>query len=108
MTSVVFGHVASNSTYFTGIAILNANETDATATIEVYDRNGRLVRTKTELIGARRRVSKLLTQYFEDLAGQEMASGYIKVTADKGVAGFALFGTQNLSVLSAIPPQVAP
>ncbi len=108
LNSVVFGHIASNSTYFTGIAILNPNEADATATIDVYDRNGNLLQTKTESIGAKRRVSKLVTQYFANLVGREMTSGYIKVIADKGVASFALFGTQDLSVLAAIPPQVVP
>jgi len=49
-----------------------------------------------------------LSQYFPDLEGQDIASGYIRVTADKGVASFALFGTRTLSVLSAIPPQVVP
>jgi len=108
LTSAVFGQVASNSTYFTGIAILNPNDADATATVDVYDQNGNLVRTTAESIGAKRRVSRLVTQYFTDLVGQEIASGYIKVTVDKGVASFALFGTNNLSVLSAIPPQVVP
>jgi hypothetical protein len=108
LTSAVFGQVASNSTYFTGIAILNPNDTDATATVDVYDRNGNLVRTTSQPIGAKRRVSRLVTQYFEDLVGQDIASGYIKVTVDKGVASFALFGTNDLSVLSAIPPQVVP
>ncbi|NWG14674.1 MAG: putative Ig domain-containing protein, partial [Acidobacteria bacterium] len=108
LNSVVFGHIASNNTYFTGIAILNPNDTDATAVIDVYDRNGKLVQTRTEPVPAKRRVSRLVTQYFPDLVGQEMTSGYIKVSADKGVASFALFGTNDLSVLSAIPPQVVP
>jgi hypothetical protein len=108
LNSFIFGQVASNGTYFTGIAILNPDEATATATIDVYDRNGNLVRTKAESIGGKGRVSKLVTQYFEDLVGQDIASGYIKVTVDKGVASFALFGTNDLSVLSAIPPQVVP
>jgi hypothetical protein len=108
LTSAIFGQVASNSTYFTGVAILNPNGMGVSAKIDVYDRNGNLVRTKTESIGANGRVSKLVTQYFDDLVGQDITSGYIKVTVDKGVASFALFGTNDLSVLSAIPPQVVP
>ncbi len=78
------------------------------ATMDVHDRNGNPVRTRAESIRAKGRVSKLVTQYFEDLVGQDLASGYIKVTVDKGVASFALFGTNDLSVLSAIPPHVIP
>ncbi len=78
------------------------------ATMDVYDRNGNPVRTRAESIAGKGRVSKLATQYFEDLVGQDIASGYIKVTVEKGVASFALFGTYDLSVLSAISPQVVP
>ncbi len=46
--------------------------------------------------------------YFPDLIGQDISSGYVRLTADKGVASFALFGPNNLSVLSAVPPQVVP
>ncbi len=76
------------------------------ATMDVHDQNGNPVRTRAESIRVKGRVSKLVTQYFEDLVGQDLASGYIQVTVDKGVASFALFGTNDLSVLSAIPPQV--
>lgn len=107
-SSVIFGQVASGSTYFTGVAILNPNENDVAATIDVLDRNGKIIRTKPLSIAGKHRVSNLLTQYFTDLAGKEISSGYIRVTADKGVANFALFGTNHLSVLSAIPPQPAP
>jgi hypothetical protein len=50
----------------------------------------------------------VLTQYFPNLIGQDISSGYIKFMVDGGVASFAVLGTNNLSVLSAIPPQVVP
>ncbi len=65
-------------------------------------------RTRGEAIGAKGRVSKLVKQYFEGLVGQDIASGYIKVTVDNGVASFALFGTNDLSVLSANPAAGSP
>jgi hypothetical protein len=49
-----------------------------------------------------------LTELFPSLAGANRSSGYIRITVDKPVAGFALFGTHDLSVLSAVPPQVVP
>lgn len=54
------------------------------------------------------RTSKLLTEYFPDLATQEMTSGYIQVTANKSVASFALVGMKSLSVVSAVPAQPSP
>jgi subtilisin family serine protease len=107
-TAVIFSQVASNATYFTGLAVLNPSTSAANATLNVYDGNGALSRTRSLTIGARQRISQVLTQYFPDLTGQNISSGYITLTVDKGVASFALFGTNNLSLLSAIPPQVVP
>ena len=47
-------------------------------------------------------------KYFPDLVGQNHRSGYVKIKADRGVASFAVFGTYDLQVLSAIPAQVVP
>jgi hypothetical protein len=106
--SVLFGHVASNDLYFTGLALLNPNGSDASATILLYGADGGVQKLKQIAIPARQRKSGLLTEFFPELIGQDRTSGYVKVTVDKGVAGFALFGTTNLSVLSAIPAQTNP
>ncbi len=106
--SVIFSHVASDERYFTGLAILNPNETSTVATISLYGSNGELEATSTQIIPARQRRSRLLTEYFPALVGQNRTSGYFRITADQGVACFALFGTRDLSVLSAIPAQPAP
>jgi len=107
-TKVVYGQLASDSTYFTGLAMLNPGTGVANATIEVYDEKGVLIATKQESIGAGRRVSKLLTQYFPEMVGQNRSVGYFRVTVDRGLVGFALFGTNKLDALSAIPPQEVP
>jgi hypothetical protein len=107
-SSLVFSQVASNDTYFTGIALVNPGDSDATATVDVYSSEGGVPRnTRQVLIPARQRFSGVLTQFFPEVAGVDLHSGYIRITVDKGVASFALFGTNNLSVLSAIPPQTA-
>ncbi len=106
--SVIFSHVASDNTYFTGLAILNPNTDHAMATIDLYDSEGNLKASVTLTIAAGQRRSNLLTEYFPSLVGQSRTSGYFRVTASQGVACFALFGTQNLSVLSAIPAQPVP
>jgi hypothetical protein len=109
-STVVFGQVASgmvgDKAYFTGVAMLNPAEADAHVTIELYDRDGRLVTSGNEVIPARRRKSKLLTEYFPDLTGQNIGAGYIKVNSDRGLASFALFG--SLEALSAVPAQIVP
>ncbi|MFH1574762.1 MAG: fibronectin type III domain-containing protein, partial [Acidobacteriota bacterium] len=107
-TDMVFSQVASDDTYFTGIALLNRDAESALARIELYSADGSLVAARTEVIPAKRRISRLLTQYFPEIGNQKRSSGYVRVTADRGLAGFALFGTHNLTVLSAVPAQEVP
>jgi hypothetical protein len=103
-SSFVFSQVASDDAYFTGIALLNPNNAEVRATIQVVDKNGVPIDAKDELIGAKQRKSMLLTQYFPALTDRKISAGYIRITANGGLAAFALFGTQ--SALSAVPPQV--
>jgi hypothetical protein len=74
----------------------------------VHNADGTEAMSKTETIPAKRRVSGLLTQFFPALGGQGRESGYIRLSVDKPVAAFALFGTRNGTALSAIPAQAAP
>jgi hypothetical protein len=107
---IVFSQVASDDTYFTGVAILNPTDSVANTTIEVFDARGIPVATTDILrIPPKQRISKVLTEYFPDNPViQDQRSGYIKVTSDREIAGFSLFGTRDLRVLSAVPPQVLP
>jgi hypothetical protein len=102
---MVFGHVVENDTWWTGIALLNPGGTDAVVGIELYDNTGKLMRSKQELLKAGCREIGLLWQYFEGLGEHQ---GYMKVSSDQGLAGFALFGTSGLSLMSAVPPQPPP
>ena len=106
-TDMVFSQLASDQRYYTGLAILNPNGEAVTARVEVYDENGALIAGKDETIVAGGRVSRLLTQYFDVLVGQNRSLGYIRVRTNLGVASYAVFGTwpgQGNS-LSAVPPQ---
>ena len=107
-TDMVFSQLVSNATYFTGLAILNPNPADVTVQIEAFDQWGNAIGSKEQVIGHRHRVSMLLTQHFPQLAGLHCAAGYIRVRSSAGVASFALFGTNSLSALSAVPAQDRP
>jgi hypothetical protein len=106
--SVLFSHIASNETSFTGVAVLNPGGAGATVTIELFDSGGRSTGSTTQTIPAGQRKSRLLTEYFPGLVAKDGTPAYFKVTADQEVACFALFGTNKLSVLSAIPAQPVP
>ncbi len=101
---LVFGHAASNSLWYTGIAVANPNGSDITATFQLFDKTGQLVDSKTEVIKARQRRVKLLTSLFPKIENADVTSGYIRVSSDNVLVGCALFGTSGGTVLSAIPP----
>jgi hypothetical protein len=104
-TDMLFGQLASDQTYYTGLAIINPSATPVTAHIEVYDELGVIIAEKDETIGAYGSISKTVTPYFSQLVGQNRSRGYIRVRANQGVASFAVFGTHKLDTLSAVPPQ---
>ncbi len=104
-TDVLFSQLASDDIYFTGLAILNPGSSTVSAAIDVFDSSGRQLATRTESIGPRRRHSGVLTQWFPNLQGMKLAQGYVRVRTDSGAASFALFGTQSLTALSAVPAQ---
>lgn len=101
--SVLYGHAVSSDLYRSGIAIINPNDTDAAVEIELCAADGASIEKNREVIPAGRRVAKLFTEYFPLRAGQDQTSGYIRITSDKPLASYSLFGTANLSILSAIP-----
>jgi hypothetical protein len=104
----VISQVASDSTYYTGLALLNPGDDEARAVIQVFDAAGNVIASKIETIPAKGRRSKLLTELFPELAGVEIGSGYITMTVSRNVATFGLFGQRDQSVLSAVPSQVVP
>ena len=106
--SVLFSHIASNETSFTGVAVLNPGSAGATVRIELFDSGGKSTGSTTQVLPAGQRTSRLLTEYFPGLVAKDGRPAYFKVTADREVACFALFGSNNLSVLSAIPAQPVP
>jgi glucose/arabinose dehydrogenase len=100
---LVFSQAVSNLTYFTGIALLNPGATDAQVQIELTDAKSGQTLRQTVTLKAGERTSRLLTEYFPSLIGRSMDAGFVHVASDNGVAAYALFGTNSLSVLSAIP-----
>lgn len=107
-SAVVFGQAASDATWYTGVAFLNPGPAAANIRLELFDAAGALVASRAEPLPAGHRRSRLLTEHFATLVGQNRSSGYIKLVSDAPIASFALFGTQALTALSAIPPQIVP
>lgn len=103
LESMVFPQVVSNESYYTGITILNPGDKAAKVTISVLASDGKLLATRDDSLPAGHRVSNLLTEYFPSLAEHSLSSGYIRITSDTGMVSFAVIGSRDFTVLSAIP-----
>lgn len=102
-SETTYAHVAQDSTYFTGVAIINRNSSAANVTISIFNSSGVQVGTGRRTIVPNGRISELLSQIDPNLA--PITGGYFKVTSDRAVLSFGVFGTKTLSVLAAIPGQ---
>lgn len=107
-SDLVFSQVASNATWWTGVTIVNPGDNAATLKMQLFDKTGSAIRSRTLVIPPGQRISKLLTEqeYFKDILGLDINSGYIRVSGDQGVAAFAAFGTHRMSAVAAVPAQV--
>jgi hypothetical protein len=104
--SMVFSHVATDSTYFMGLSLLNPEPTAAEATIELHRADGSIEATTSVTISPRHRLCSLVTEIFPELEGQSRTSGFIRVKSNGGVAAYSVFGTRDLRSLSAVPAQI--
>jgi hypothetical protein len=106
--SMLFSHVASNDIYYTGYAVVNPNSAGVTAKFELFAADGSLMGMKFVEIAAGHRTTRLFTEYFPELRGQDIRSGYMRITVNAPVAAYSVYGTSNLAVISAIPTQEIP
>ena len=100
----VFSQVANIPGFFTGLALYVPGEEAAEVLIEVFAPDGQEVGDATINLAAGTRFSRTVDQLVPSSAGQ--AGGFIRIISDKGLIGQQLFGTSNLSLLSAVPLKV--
>jgi hypothetical protein len=100
----VFSHVANGAGYYTGLALYNPNPESVTITVEIYDTEGRLTGTGSFTLASENRTAKLLNELIPSTDGQ--VGGYAIVRSTLPIIGQQLFGSSNLSLLSAVPPKI--
>ncbi len=102
-TTAYFSQVAQNNLYYTGLAAINLNSQEVTATVEVFQTDGSLILSGKQAIPAGGRISRLLPELVGTFPS--MTKGYFRVSAPLPLASFALFGTMTGDTLAAIPAQ---
>jgi len=101
LTRFVLPAVAEDSTYQTGVALLNASAQQATVTVELWGPNGTLDRTATIKIPAGARVAQYLSDYFPNLTPHLVAN--VRISSDVPIYASGLMNDRALNFLAAIP-----
>jgi hypothetical protein len=101
--NLFFSHIASDESYYTGLAVLNPGSDQALATLEVFAPDARRLGMVRLVVSGGRKLSRLLTELLPELAGQSLRAGSMKLTSDREIAAYAVFGTRNGTALSALP-----
>jgi hypothetical protein len=95
--------VAQDTTYYTGIAIINRNSQPANVTISIFNSAGVQIGSGQRTIAPNARVAEVLSEIAPGMPST--SGGYFKVISDKPVFSFGVFGTKSLSMLASIPAQ---
>jgi hypothetical protein len=101
----VLGHVAETAEMFTGVTVLNANSTPAQLSVEVFNSSTELTGLSLFELAAGEKRARLLHEIVSGFGTQ--TGGFIRVRSDLPILSFELFGRYNLTLLSAVPLQVA-
>ena len=103
-TEAVFNQVANIPGFFTGMAFFNTGMETAEIRIQVFSAEGVQSGDVTISLGPGKRISKLVPEFDPATAGQ--ARGFIRITSSQPLIAQQLFGTSDLSLLSATPPTI--
>ena len=100
-SAFLFSQVAQALGFYTGVAFFAPE--GAELKVEVFREDGSLSGSQTASLVPGGRLVKLLQELIPATRGQ--VKGFVKVTANKPVIAFELFGATDGKFLSAVPPQ---
>jgi hypothetical protein len=103
---LVFSQVASDATYYSGISLLNPGDSAANVNIGIFDPAGNSIASGDFALPPKGRKIGVLTSFFPALAGTAISGGYIEIRSDGAIAAYAVFGTNDLTALTAVEAQI--
>ncbi len=89
--------------FFTGLAFFNPTSGDAAIKVGVFSDQGAMTGEREFQLAPGRRLSRTLTELVPSIT--EQVGGYILVNSTQPLVGQELFGTNSLSLMSAVPPR---
>jgi hypothetical protein len=103
-TRAVFSHVACGMGFYTGLGLYNPGSTAASVTVRVYKADGQLTGSKQLSLGAGCRIARLLHEADLVPAAANQVGGYVIVESTQPLVAQQLFGLNDFSLQSAVPP----
>jgi Zn-dependent metalloprotease len=87
-------------TYWTGVAVINPNQSNANLTFKLYSYDGQLQKTVTATIGPNQKIVGLAKNIFNI---SDYFFGWMTVESDLFITGFELYGLTDQRALAGIP-----
>lgn len=87
---MIYPHIASDNSWWTGVVAYNPEDTACQLTITAYDENGTVLGSRNETVQAR-------TRYIGLAADLDLPAGtqWMRIDASHPISGFELFGTHD-------------
>ncbi|MBP7867681.1 MAG: hypothetical protein KA419_17255 [Acidobacteria bacterium] len=102
-TELYFPYVyeTNDSLYYTGITLVNLEEATASIRMEGYSENGTKMGEYSVVMPSHGKIVRLVSQIFP--GGLSSSIRQVKVSSDKRLAGFELFGRWDVKGLAGLP-----
>lgn len=98
-TRLCFPHVDAGVGQWHGMSLVNVNDMSITASLTLYSDGGEVLGQSSKVLAPKEKWVALLTDVFGTLP---LESGWVMAESEANMAGFLLFGDQQLEVMSAL------
>jgi hypothetical protein len=106
--SVAYFKPVLNGSQFTGLALQNQTATASQVRLQLFDSNGKLLATNSFTLGAYRRISRDLTEFFVGVVPGDGTEVKAKVTSGPSVQMLGLLADSTLGTVDPVDPSPVP
>jgi hypothetical protein len=102
---LILSHVAqgTDAGFWTGIGILNPTNEAIDVRLEIYNERHQKIGETLLPIAARQKLARLIEEFVPTVVNQ--SGGYVRITSDRPVIAFELFGNYGMDFMAAVPAQ---
>ena len=106
MENFIFPLVSEDSTFQTGVALLNSGDQPANIQLELWGTSGSLDETRSLTLSPHSRLSQVLTELFPGMMPRR--AGNVRIHSDQPLFGIGVMYDRNLRFFSYVPATAIP